>query len=69
MSKFGYGILGAFPGAVGGGLLGLGGGLAWITLAATSSFEGHSGFVAGYWIPGGFALGMNVGAWLGARRG
>lgn len=69
MRKIGFGFLGAILGGIGGGLLGLGGGLAWITLAATSSFEGYSGFVAGYWMLGGVVGGLVAGAWMGARRG
>ena len=44
-----------------GGLLGFLGGLAWTELAATSGFEGYSGFVVVYWLIGGIVLGLAAG--------
>jgi hypothetical protein len=44
-----------------GGLLGFLGGLAWTELAATSGFEGYSGFVVVYWLLGGVMLGLIAG--------
>lgn len=65
---FGLGLLGALFGAVLGGALGLGGGLAWITLAGTSDFEGYSGFVVGVWMLAGIVLGLVFGAVWAVRR-
>jgi len=64
---FAFALLGALVGAVAGGLAGLGLGLAWVTIAGTSGFEGYSGFVVGYWILGGIVAGMIGGAILFAR--
>ncbi len=44
-----------------GGLLGFLGGLAWTELAATSGFEGYSGFVVIYWLLAGLILGLFAG--------
>jgi hypothetical protein len=44
-----------------GGLLGFLGGLAWTELAATSGFEGYSGFVVIYWLFAGVMLGLIAG--------
>jgi hypothetical protein len=44
-----------------GGLLGFLGGLAWTELAATSGFEGYSGFVVVYWLLAGLVLGLIAG--------
>jgi hypothetical protein len=44
-----------------GGLLGFLGGLAWTELAATSGFEGYSGFVVVYWLFAGIILGLAAG--------
>lgn len=63
----GFAFLGALIGAAVGCALGLGGGLAWITLAGTSSFEGQSGFVVGFWILAGIILGLVFGAIRAAR--
>jgi hypothetical protein len=46
---------------VAGGLLGFLGGLTWTELAATSGFEGYSGFVVVYWLLGGVILGLIAG--------
>lgn len=55
--KIGYVLLGLL---LGGGL-GLLGGLAYTELAATSGFEGYSGFVVVYWMLGGIILGFAAG--------
>jgi hypothetical protein len=44
-----------------GGALGFLGGLAWTELAATSGFEGYSGFVVVYWLFAGLVLGLAAG--------
>lgn len=64
----GFGLLGAIVGAVLGCALGFGGGLAWITLAGTSDFEGYSGFVVGFWMLAGIILGLVAGATWAIRR-
>jgi hypothetical protein len=51
-----------------GGLLGFLGGLGWTELAATSGFEGYSGFVVVYWMAGGIVLGLATGI-IAALRG
>jgi hypothetical protein len=66
--KIGFGVLGLFIGLVAGAAIGLGCGLAWITLAETSSFEGYSGFVVGFWILGGAAVGALAGMLLLLRK-
>lgn len=63
------GLLCALLGAIAGGGLGIGGGLAWTALAETSSFEGYSGFVIAYWMLAGIILGFIAGAIFGARLG
>jgi hypothetical protein len=50
-----------------GGLLGLLGGLARAELAATSGFEGYSGFVIVYWLFTGLVLGL-IGGLIAAVR-
>jgi hypothetical protein len=67
--KIGLGVLGLVLGAIAGGALGLGGGLAWTTLLQTSSFEGYSGLVIVSWILAGAALGALAGAVLGILKG
>ncbi|MFO1033434.1 MAG: hypothetical protein U1E15_04895 [Hyphomicrobiales bacterium] len=54
-------LLAAIIGAVAGGILGVGGGLAYTMLAATSGFEGYSGFVVAFWMLGGILLGLVAG--------
>ena len=44
-----------------GGFAGFLGGLVWTELAATSGFEGYSGFVVVYLLIGGFILGLITG--------
>jgi hypothetical protein len=65
----GFALLGAIAGAVAGGVAGLGLGLAYTTLAQTSSFEGYSGFVVGFWMLGGIFVGLLAGLVYGGRRG
>lgn len=52
---------------IAGGLLGLLGGLGWTKLAATSGFEGYSGFVVVYWLAGGILLGLAAGIYAAVR--
>jgi hypothetical protein len=66
---FGFGILGAVVGAVAGGVIGLGGGLLWTTLAGTSGFEGYAGVVTAMWMLAGIIAGLIAGAVFGARKG
>jgi hypothetical protein len=68
-SKIAFGLLGLVAGAVIGGGLGLGGGLAWTELMQTSSFEGYSGYVVVFWILAGILLGGAGGLILGAVKG
>lgn len=53
-------------GAVGLGL-GFGGGLAWITWAETSCFEGYCGYVAAFHALIGAGVGAVAGPWLASR--
>ncbi|MFN4141342.1 hypothetical protein [Aestuariivirga sp.] len=66
--KAGLILLGVVLGAVVGGGAGLLGGLAYTELAATSGFEGYSGFVVAYWLVAGIILGMIAGPIIAARR-
>mgnify|MGYP001344898001 CR=1 FL=1 len=59
--RLAFSVLGIILGSSGGGVLGLLGGLAYTEIAATSGFEGYSGFVVAYWILGGIAIGMIAG--------
>jgi hypothetical protein len=59
--RLAFSALGIILGSSGGGVLGLLAGLAYTEIAATSGFEGYSGFVVAYWILGGIALGMIAG--------
>ena len=67
----GLALLGAVVGAVAGGGLGLGGGLAYTELASVSGFEGYSGFVVAYWMLAGIILGLLAGLisgiWISCR--
>lgn len=54
----GFAILGLIAGGVAGGGAGLGLGLLYIEMAGTSSFEGYSGFVVGYWMLAGIVIGL-----------
>lgn len=64
----GLALLGMLLGGVAGGGMGLLGGLAYTELAATSGFEGYSGFVVAGWILAGLAIGMIAGLVAGIRR-
>ena len=55
-------ILGLFLGALGGAALGIGAGLAWVEIAQTTSFEGHSGMMV-------FFTFMPLGAVIGGIGG
>ncbi|KJC45493.1 hypothetical protein [Bradyrhizobium sp. LTSP857] len=55
-------ILGLFLGALGGAALGIGAGLAWVEIAHTTSFEGHSGMLV-------FFTFMPLGAVIGGIGG
>ena len=59
--RLGFAALGITLGALAGGVLGLLGGLAYTEIAATSGFEGYSGFVVAFWMLGGVVIGMIVG--------
>ena len=59
--RLGFAALGITLGASAGGILGLLTGLAYTEIAATSGFEGYSGFVVAFWILGGITIGMIVG--------
>ena len=67
-SRIGFGLLGFILGGVAGGVMGLLLGLGYTTLAATSSFEGYSGYVVGLWILVGVIVGAIAGAIFGARK-
>jgi hypothetical protein len=58
---FGFGLLGAVIGAATGAGAGLLGGLGYTELMQTSSFEGYSGFVVGFWMLGGLVVGLIAG--------
>jgi len=59
--SFGYAAVGLVAGAIAGGGIGLLGGLAYTELAATSGFEGYSGFVVACWMLGGIVIGLIAG--------
>jgi hypothetical protein len=67
-SRIGFGLLGFILGGGAGGVMGLLLGLGYTTLAATSSFEGYSGYVVGLWILVGVIIGAIAGAIFGARK-
>jgi hypothetical protein len=58
-------LLGLFLGAIGGAVLGIGAGLAWVEVFKTTNFEGYSGMlvVLGF-MPGGAMIGAVAGALL-----
>lgn len=66
---FGFGVIGALLGAVAGGLLALGGGLAWTEINQTSGFEGYAGHVVVAWTLIGIIAGLVAGAVRGVIRG
>lgn len=55
-------LLGLLLGALGGGALGIGAGLAWVEIFKTSNFEGHGGMLV-------FFTFMPLGAILGSLAG
>src|SRR5260221_5502144 len=58
-------LLGLFLGALGGGALGIGAGLAWVEFFKTSGFEGYSGMLVFFtFMPLGAAIGGPGGALL-----
>ncbi len=63
----GFALLGTVAGGVAGGVSGLLGGLAYTSIAATSGFEGYSGFVVVYWMLGGILAGLFAGLILGIK--
>ena len=58
-------LLGLFLGAIGGAVLGIGAGLAWVEVFKTTDFEGYSGMLVflGF-MPGGAMIGAIGGALL-----
>lgn len=63
-----FGLLGLLLGGVAGGGIGLLGGLAYTELAATTGFEGYSGFVVAGWMLAGIVIGMISGLVAGIKR-
>lgn len=59
--RLAFAVLGITLGSSGGGIAGLLAGLAYVEIAATSGFEGYSGFVVAFWILGGVLIGMIAG--------
>lgn len=58
-------LLGLFLGAIGGAVLGIGAGLAWVEIFKTSNFEGYSGMLVFFgFMPGGAIIGAIAGALL-----
>jgi hypothetical protein len=58
-------LLGLFLGAIGGAVLGIGAGLAWVEVFKTSGFEGYSGMLVFFgFMPGGAMIGAIAGALL-----
>lgn len=66
--SLGLAFLGLLLGGLAGGLIGLLGGLGYTSLAATSSFEGYSGYLVAFWMLVGILIGMIAGAIMGFRR-
>lgn len=64
----GLALVGLIIGGVAGGGLGLLGGLAYTELAATSGFEGQSGYVVAGWILAGMIAGAMSGVVIGVKR-
>jgi hypothetical protein len=67
--KLARAVVGLLVGMALGAGAGLLGGLAYTTLAGTSSFEGYSGFVVVAWMLAGGFVGALAGTILGARWG
>ncbi len=59
--RLAFAVLGLTLGSAGGGVAGLLAGLAYTEIAATSGFEGYSGFVVAFWMLGGVVIGMIAG--------
>ncbi len=58
-------LLGLFLGAIGGAVLGIGAGLAWVEIFKTTDFEGYSGMLVFFgFMPGGAMIGAIGGALL-----
>jgi hypothetical protein len=56
-------LLGLILGTLGGAVLGIGAGLAWVEIFKTSNFEGYSGMLVFFgFMPGGAILGSLAGA-------
>ena len=56
-------LLGLILGTLGGAVLGVGAGLAWVEIFKTSNFEGYSGMLVFFgFMPGGAILGSLAGA-------
>ncbi|WP_210527222.1 hypothetical protein [Rubellimicrobium arenae] len=66
--KVGFAFLGALLGAMAGGLAGLVAGLVYTEGAATSGFEGYSGYVVALSMLLGIAVGMVAGVIVGWSR-
>ena len=67
--RVGLALLGFVVGGAGGAGLGLVAGLAYTSLAATSGFEGQSGYVVAFWMLGGLVLGLFAGLAAGVMLG
>jgi hypothetical protein len=63
-----FALVGLLLGGVAGGGMGLLGGLAYTELAATSGFEGYSGFVVAGWMLAGIVIGLIAGLVVGIKR-
>lgn len=63
-----FALVGLLLGGVAGGAMGLLGGLAYTELAATSGFEGYSGFVVAGWMLAGIVVGLIAGLVAGIKR-
>jgi hypothetical protein len=58
-----FALLGLVGGAIAGGIIGVGAGLAWTTIFHTSCFEGYCAMLVFFaFLPGGAAIGAIVGA-------
>jgi hypothetical protein len=58
-----FALLGLVGGAIAGGIIGVGAGLAWTTIFRTSCFEGYCAMLMFFaFLPGGAAIGAIVGA-------
>jgi hypothetical protein len=58
-----FALLGLIGGAIAGGVIGVGAGLAWTTVFQTTCFEGYCAMLVFFaFLPGGAAIGAIVGA-------